>query len=265
LSDPISTLAEDKGTLFPFQTQFPIRLRRSEKDLEFLVPYFISFEDPEYNRRLVSRTSRTFTKVGNAQVTFALDRGEYNPESELIWGVKLDPSGTEGVQFSLHRNDPRAPELPGSGVFNLEGGRLIGKVSLARCTLLPGDTLFVILLVGKDQKAMRVTVPIVAEPVIPSPEAFYALLRKENSQVECRRAAWSARADRYEMVAPAELFGEIVRRRGVFLWTDTCRRTKTVTHEIQKIAANGATHFPFTEVASAGTGADFVSPTGDAQ
>ena len=67
-------------------------------------------------------------------------------------------------------------------------------------------------------------VPIVAKPVIPVPEAGYALLRKNpDSLVECVRFAFSPAASQIELVDPNDLHRQTVRRRAKFLWRDTLR------------------------------------------
>ncbi|HEY9815358.1 MAG TPA: hypothetical protein V6D20_06105, partial [Candidatus Obscuribacterales bacterium] len=88
------------------------------------------------------------------------------------------PAAKELIQFSL-------AEL----VYQEESDR--------PATLLPGNTLEFQLIVqdkGKDERAIALlapkpvvlTVEIVAQPVIPAPEAAYALLRQRHpSQVEC--------------------------------------------------------------------------------
>ncbi len=101
---------------------------------------------------------------------------------------------------------------------------------------------------GAEDLVLRVN--LVADPVVPVPEAAYALLRHSGagnqSQVECVRFAWSPQATRVELVCADDLKSEVVRRRAVFQWVDSARpkSVDTSSYAIRKIAANGSTHFP---------------------
>ena len=96
--------------------------------------------------------------------------------------------------------------------------------------------------------------PIIEQPVTPSPQAGYALLRAntltdgDNTRhwVECARFAWTPEATRVEMVCAEDLRAEIVRRRAIFQWRDTARPNRAVCQAIQKITLMGSTHFPWT-------------------
>jgi hypothetical protein len=95
---------------------------------------------------------------------------------------------------------------------------------------------------------ISVEVDIVDEPVIPAPEAAYALLRGRTGDdvltVEAARFAWNPEATRVELVCPEDLRQAFVRRRAIFHWQDASRISRTVNYAIQKIASNGSTHWP---------------------
>ena len=87
---------------------------------------------------------------------------------------------------------------------------------------------------------------IVADPVIPVPEAGYALLRRQiqngQLQVECARFAWGPNASRIELVDANDLRREVVRRRAVFQWQDATRPNTVLGYAIQKLTMGGSTH-----------------------
>jgi len=66
--------------------QFPLRIEQGQRQLP-LLPFFVHFEDPEYNRRLASATASVGRpiRVGEALVPIRLstDRKKYNPTGKL--------------------------------------------------------------------------------------------------------------------------------------------------------------------------------------
>jgi hypothetical protein len=234
-----------------------------------LVPHFIYFEDPEYNRRLSSpaaAASGTLKENGNLHtITLAADRREYNPDSRLAlrydWdddkttgrgaGLTFNRIGADGIARELEVKGPEAEQLG-----NLPPGKLI-QLSLLNLHQAgemvrwqPGDTLQLKLSVQSNgipnAAEIYLAVNIVATPVIPVPDAAYALLRwqHEETQVECVRFAWQPNASRIELICPEDLRTEVVRRRAVFQWRDSVRPKTLNGYAIQKIAMNGSTHFP---------------------
>jgi hypothetical protein len=99
-----------------------------------------------------------------------------------------------------------------------------------------------------EDSIVQIDVDIVADPVIPAPEAAYALLRQQTIggqvQVECTRFAWGPNASRIELIAKDDLVVGVVRRRAVFQWRDVARSGTVSGYAVQKIATNGATHIP---------------------
>ena len=249
-----------------------------------LAPRFFYFEDPEYNRRLSSNTaqssavvviSKTSPAPTDVPVTFTLtlaaDRSEYNTTGAIHYIFFLDPApsstlfdptalkgdiefkriGPDGVSSSLHVvNDVGYNSLADS-----PGDRDLSGID-PKSTLIPGDTLLLSLTlkppstVAFSTKSIELGVSILATPVTPAPEAGYALLRKTTSAdapvpvVECARFAFSPASSRIELINPNDLHRQIVRRRAVFLWSDTVRRGRTVSYAIQKVTTGGSTHFP---------------------
>ena len=268
---------------FSQRLSFPLRIGDQFRPSLPLAPVFVHFEDPEYNRRLASSSFRVETIIQLPQkdpedennikpvaytLALACDRREYNSDSRLAlrydWQAKGVDSGlyTDALEFRrVDRQGIKGNLLfyQGAQSTSIDAGEL-KQVSLLDLTdkngtsqaFSPGDTLEITLKITPTGAA---TVPIlldptiVNEPVTPAPEAGYALLRRqelgEKAVVECARFAWSPEPARIELVAPDDLRSDVVRRRAVFHWTDSVRLGRVVGHDLQKIAANGATHVCF--------------------
>lgn len=246
-----------------------------------LEPAFIHFEDPEYNRRLVSQSASASQLVALADadkrpllktVTLAADRREYNPGSVLALRYDWDDPQVEvGGQLELRRIDINGietvlvapPPTPPPGVDGEGPGvlRQFSLLDLERASnagaerpllLRPGDTLQLKLVLHPDgvqvlkEYAVVLEVRIVADPVIPVPEAGYALLRRQTlngqEQVECARFAWGPNASRIELVDANDLRTEVVRRRAVFQWQEAARPGTLLGYAIQKLTMGGSTH-----------------------
>jgi hypothetical protein len=267
---------------------FPLRIRQERQLRLPLEPRFTLFEDPEYNRRLASLAGRVAKPVQIQQneeltlvtVTLSTDRREYNPDSTIWLRYDWDDSGMQGntnnkgtlsLQKVDNTNTPFDLRLPnGEPTATIETGNTqlfalpLGKLAPLDPTdptaIRPGDSLLIKIQLKKatitslakdDELVLRVD--IIAEPVIPMPEAAYALLRRQfvdgQPQVECVRFAWGPAADRIHLICPDDLLQEIVRRRAVFKWPDSVRPQPSAEstppqYAVQKIAQNGATHFP---------------------
>lgn len=246
------------------QLVFPLRLDRAERLPLPLQPWFIQFEDPEYNRRLASTTSRQSRPYpdprGKGQpyeVTLAADRREYNPTSQLFvtfFGklpddlpetakrgqLELKWLNTNGVERTVAQRELKLKDLT-----SYELGDLAAQAQL---NFAPGDALLVSLTVPGVGQALSLRLDIVAKPVLPTPEAGYALLRRvalaTGPVVDCARFAWAPTASRIELVNPDDLQQEIVRRRAVFHWLDAARAVPSPKYEVQKITFSGSTHIP---------------------
>lgn len=237
-----------------------------------LEPFFILFEDPEYNRLLASPSNHSTGLVKTLasgqvmmrSVTLTTDRAEYDPTSQLAvrydWEddrsqaaeLFVDLIDLAGLAHPLTLRGARAISLPAHTLqaFPLAALRN-GDTSLQ---LTGGETLILKLRIPAvagtivEQATIAVAVSIVARPVTPVPQAAYALLRRQviagQEQVECVRFAWSPPATRVELVCPDDLRTGIVRRRAVFLWTDTARAATATGFAVQKITLSGSTHFP---------------------
>jgi hypothetical protein len=132
-----------------------------------------------------------------------------------------------------------------------------------------GDTLKMSMTLRKPNagsETLSLMVDIVEEPVIPVPEAAYALLRWQkvlvsgdlmdeqvqgdvmDPQVQCVRFAWGPAASRIELVCADDLRTGLVRRRAVFQWRDAVRPPAQgrdpIQYAVQKITQTGSTHFP---------------------
>ncbi len=247
---------------------FPLRVRAETALPLPLVPAFAHFEDPEYNRRLASSSAHAGVIVNVEEsgqlvahtVTLASDRKEYNFDSRVALRFDWDDERATTGSLELERLDANniiTPLTLAEADFDL-GAFAPGK--LVQFSLFPlrrRDTGETVRLQSGEAVQFKLTVAgtaiylqagIVDEPVNPVPQAAYALLRERKAaaqrQVECVRFAWSPQPSRIELVCPEDLRTEIVRRRAVFQWSDTARPQSVKKYEVQKIAANGATHFP---------------------
>jgi hypothetical protein len=223
--------------------------------------------------RLTTETPKAPYETFLFTATLATDRQAYNPDSELAlrydWAEEVDlpveaeirlaritpTGGAEDINIDLLILPGVLKTLNLGDYKDSDSGKLLFK---------PGDVLEIQLVLRGDlDKAtiegeagpVRITetsvflrVDIVEDPVIPAPEAGYALLHRQQighqMQVECARFAWKPAATRVELVCPEDLKTEIVRRRAVFHWLHTVRPGRSSLHVIQKITPNGSTHFP---------------------
>ena len=203
----------------------------------------------------------------------ATDRREYNADSRLALRYDFDDGITEDRMASVtfSRIDRNGIEIPlevsdsSAGVLAALPPSTLRQISLGdlrQATVLPdglqveepvpwqqGNVLQLKLAYPSNELPdleIYLEVRIVETPVIPAPEAAYALLRwqHDKSQVECVRFAWRPNASRVELVCAEDLRTEVVRRRAVFQWRDSVRPTTLNGYAIQKIAMNGSTHFP---------------------
>jgi hypothetical protein len=227
----------------------------------------VHFEDPEYNRRLSSPAavaSGTIRAEELHTVTLAADRREYNPDSRLALRYDWDDAITAGrsatLAFSRVIQNGTVTALSVQG----DSANLVDVVPPGKLVQLslrdlyqdgepvpwePGDTLQLKLAapsIETPDLLIYLEVRIVETPVIPAPEAAYALLRWQHSgtQVQCVRFAWRPSASRVELICADDLRTEVVRRRAVFQWHDSVRPGTLDGYAVQKIAPNGSTHFP---------------------
>lgn len=264
--------AEAKDTTIKGYKQtlvFPLRYSIEGLPITALRPVFIQFEDPQYNHRLASQTSqssRTYQFGSNPKktvtLTLAADRREYNPTSEVNFAV----FGEDDLPAELSKGSLKVQRLnKESGIIEtlrkidgFEVGKLnqINLSEVASPPLQKGEAVvlfFELEIEGIKQQAIALRADIVNLPVMPMPEAAYALLRQSDGKVECLRFAWSPAATRVELTNPDDLKTGLVRRRAVFRWTDTVRfellPVSKNKYAVQKIMPVGATHFPaFTDI-----------------
>jgi hypothetical protein len=250
------------------ELRFPLRVADPTAPSLPLVPRHVHFEDPEYNRRLASPSAHAgvpvqFPGPGTSPqrvITLSAERRECNATSTLALRFDWDepPPGTPNVTLTLQKIDldqtPRDLTVP-----NPAGALVPGKLyqlSLAAIQNLngpftPGERLRLVLHVDSGPVApavVQLDVTIVEAPVIPATEAAYALLRKQRTgdraYVECVRFAWAPEAQRVELVNPADLRTEVVRRRAVFHLTDSARPNRAPQYTLQKLTPSGSTHIP---------------------
>ncbi|MBD2074921.1 LamG domain-containing protein [Phormidium sp. FACHB-592] len=234
-----------------------------------LEPHFILFEDPEYNRRLASSTATASRMVqlpnpdpknSNPVVrtlTLACDRREYNIDSSIFLRFDWDDADRKATLKLFRFVKGIAEPLKLNSGTN--GGEVINPGELKSLSLKDIQTNSKVQLQDGDVLELRLIpqialespvilqITIVANPVIPVPQAAYALLRqteKSSVQVECVRFAWSPAASRIELVSSEDLKTQVVRRRAVFKWQDSARPQIKGSYAIQKITLTGSTHFP---------------------
>lgn len=248
-----------------YQTlSFPLRFADQTLLPLPLEPYFIHFEDPEYNRQLASSSAHASGNVkevvGDEEilrtVTLSADRKQYNPDSHVAIRYDWDTDPQDGslkktkVKLSRVSKEGAVNDLNGT-IDELEpatlrlyslGALLNGK----NFQFSEGDRLQVE--IEFNGEVVILQTEIVFVPVTPVPQAAYGLLHRQlvdgQVQVECSRFAWSPEATRIELVCPDDLRTEIVRRRAVFHWYDSARPSRGNQYAIQKITFSGSTHFP---------------------
>ncbi len=274
-----SVTDSDNGK-YLFQTlRFEVRVLGAETTALPLTPRYTMFEDPEYNRRLSSQSAQAErqivithaadndVEVGN--IRMAVDRREYHPDSALVfiyeWKPLLQTKENESTNVTTTSAKLQLYRVESGGIATkLRANSItVTRNSLAsinlgdyivnnKLMLSPGDTLLLELDLNKtdmsdDRLKVFLSVQITDQPIIPAPEAGYALLRWQNitgrDEVECVRFAWSPSASRIELIAAQDLLDSMVRRRAVFQWRDSIR-PGIARYTIQKIAANGSTFVP---------------------
>jgi hypothetical protein len=215
---------------FDLALRFPLTAMEERRLPLPLEPYYVHFEDPEYNRLLASNTAHAAAIVkdrvlidGKRQevlhsVTLSADRREYNHDSEIALRFDWDDdrSGVMGA-LTLSRLDARSGGATVLDTAPLAVGTL-ARFSLAalvqdynsragdsagRVTLRPGDKLQILVAVSGvvlDEPAIIVPIaldlPIVAQITQPSPQAGYALLREQtlsDGSDDARRSVECAR------------------------------------------------------------------------
>jgi hypothetical protein len=204
------------------------------------------------------------------RLTFAADRHEYNMTGPIFYLYFFDPPElntnsqisadvksliTADIQFRRIGSDGAKQDL--SSVSDVTVNSLLDKgffnlLSIQQeASLISGDTLILSLTLKlqgliDNPPTVQLSLPIVAKPVTPVPEAGYALLRKnpDDESVECVRFAFSPAATRIELLDPNDLHRQIVRRRATFQWRDTVRAGRKYSYAVQKVTTGGSTHFP---------------------
>lgn len=255
------------------------------------VPVLMREETEEPPEPEQTTETKPTTETVQPSVTLAADRREYDLEGRVAFRFDWDVTAVtdeqerkallatlaENLGLELARIDAngletklKRPEgVPDDG--KLGAGTLFqfGLSDLKKLdgepdtmTLHAGETLELRLTIGagvtgatppRVEREVTIVLPlrIVAEPVIPTPEAGYALLRHERSAsptasdpVSCVRFAWGPQASRVELVCADDLRAGLVRRRAVFQWVDTVRAGALRGYAVQKLTKTGSTHFP---------------------
>ncbi|MBN1482637.1 hypothetical protein EH223_11515 [candidate division KSB1 bacterium] len=255
---------------------FQLRLRETSLARLPLQAQFLLFEDPEYNRRLsseslsvtglasVQTTDNNQSTIEMHNLTLSADRHEYNPDSLIFLRCDLTTtleSSTPHLTVKLLQSGVAITLLEDDTSMSIGS---ITKISLAELqierniTIVAGDVIEVTLTLPASKAGAAIAITkevelalklnIVKDPVIPAPDAAYALLRKgggESEQfVECARFAWGPEPSRIDLVNPEDFKRGTMRRRAVFKWQHSVRSGTTAHYAIQKIVKSGATHIP---------------------
>jgi outer membrane protein OmpA-like peptidoglycan-associated protein len=252
--------------------QFPLRLVYSTLVPEPFQYQFIQFEDPEYNRRLVSQAAQVSSEVAytnnvaggaleRTEITFAADRLEYNPGSEGMLAI-FDAFGNKlrgTVTFILINTTGVMNEITKKEINTVMNFSLSEIQADYSINIIVGDSLLLVYepthIDGTDEideqwiplgaVKLQLRVNIVQEPVTPVPTSAYALLKRKQGEISvaCARFAWAPKPARIELLNPLDLKTGRVRRRAVYQWTDTIRAGSSFEYGIQKITSSGSTHF----------------------
>ncbi|HSM83611.1 MAG TPA: hypothetical protein VLS96_18130, partial [Nodosilinea sp.] len=184
---------------------FPLRVIDPEALPLPLRPTFIQFEDPEYNRQLVSNAATATVSVLEQRaslnviydITLACDRREYNPQGTLLlrydWSdnrpdskgtISVSRVNTAGIVRPLRwplDNGLSAEQKDKILSRNLIPLSLVDLQTVNKITLSQGDVLelTLTLTVNGQSEPSTIVLPvrIVNSPVIPAPQAAYGLLR----------------------------------------------------------------------------------------
>ncbi|MDX3006599.1 LamG domain-containing protein [Kribbella solani] len=244
--------------------RFPLRVANPALPYLPLSPRHVHFEDPEYNRRLASPSAHASVSVQFPQqagatspqrlITLSAERRECNPDSTLALRFDWDnaPPGAPQVTLALQQIDlDQTPRDIPAGPEQLTAEKLYELALDQVGSFTPGERLRLLLHVGNGPvkpALVQLDIAIVEAPVIPATEAAYALLREQTmgtqTAVECVRFAWAPEAERVELVNPADLRTEVVRRRAVFHLTDSTRPGRAEAYTLQKLTQTGSTHIP---------------------
>ena len=188
--------------------------------------------------------------------TLSADREQYNPDSTVVVRYDFDGSArgaqlffrrldaTGALKPLILRSDTEIPVDPGAvQVFTLSELRESVVGGTQRAVFAPGQALEVTVKLSTGEETALV-LPIVSEPVVPRPEAAYALLSRTTDEhtVQCARFAWGPAPLRIELVNANDLKTDVVRRRAVFHLTDVVRKGSVGSYTLQKITPSGATH-----------------------
>jgi hypothetical protein len=260
---------------FEQQLSFPLRIGGGTQLPLPLEPMFVQFEDPEYNRRLASEPARVSGQIneivannGSQErqlriVHLTTDRRQYNADSDIFLRYDWDHESEQDGELDIVKIEPDGIEQSLTTSPIAVAPNTLMRLSLPEVLRQHGNR---VQLIAGDQIELRLTprttqpveqdqqivmrLPIVAEPLVPLPEAGYALLRHTQQggpAVECVRFAWGPAASRVELVNGDDLRRGLVRRRAVFQWQDSARPGSGARYAIQKLAVNGATHIPSLE------------------
>ena len=277
----LSAQQDGDSTIKNFVQSVALLTRLAERQFaSHLAPRYLTWEDPEYNRRLSSLVARKELIIplplaqpavpppdADQTLTLALvaDRREYNSTGKIIYcftgSLVGAVPGLTSVEFSdlkgilsfviLKSNGVESPIKPTIDLI-INTLPLASECDLVKICggnpLVAGDILRMTLTTtpfGTENKMISLDVRIVDFPVTPVNDAAYAVLRRTDETDECVRFAWGPSPGHIELVDPDDLLGQVVRRRAVYRTTDTLQRrdASETFYAVQKTTAFGSTHF----------------------
>jgi hypothetical protein len=242
------------------------------------MPMYLTWEDPEYNRRLTSLTARkefnfrrtwfegTTEKTIQLSLALVADRREYNTTGKIVYLVVTQPNSptddlqnvdaafsfeivkTNGTVTKLNTKEVKAKvnQIPDSfELSSLFDASQVEPGDILRVKVNVSVTVPDTVLAKPSPEPQKLDLSIVKSPVIPTPEAAYAVLRRSQGNDSCARFAWGPEPTRMELLDPDDLKTQIVRRRAVYTTIDVINRSaNSVKYAVQKVTPNGGTHFP---------------------
>lgn len=234
----------------------------------------VLFGDPAYDAALsavpIKREVGLRPGPPERRLDLVVDRPACNPGDELVLAVTAAENAGTRYGLTVQRRSPGGEFAPvavlsEAGVASLEpelGLKDVRILPLAALVLpggrgdplvlRPGDALRLTArprpeIADARDLAVTVQLDVVAEPVLPLPEAAYGLLRvdADGGEAECPLYAGDPRAGRVEALDPAAgLAAGALARRGRFRWRHVVPAALPGGYFLLKADATGATHLP---------------------
>ena len=219
----------------------------------------VTFYDPVFNDELASEVARAGGKTGTQVL---VDRRSYNATGPMVL-MTTGTNDNRSICFERLRRTASTGSLTVDSL-QLGTGRLILKpeqpvrVDLAHLSIVNAESNNAVLQAGdmlrvflESESTIQLLIPIAAEPILPPPEAAYALWQTDPSSseglaIKCPRYGAGVMPDRVDLIdAKADLKAGRVRRFALFRWIIILPRwIQGSQYYLQRIDHIGASHFP---------------------